>query len=138
MGIGMVVHRGAVSFAPAQNQQIELSIASIHEIPRVGVTIELGIFAPLPRIGLVAEHKVIHHLDVNIVGLEFPVKGGDQVRQGIHLRSVFQGFLQRLIVASGLTQVLLLVNLLDLGVDLGQGHFGLALIDLGCEKGSGS
>jgi len=119
-----------MTFAPAEDQQIELSVASIHQVPGVRITIELGVLAPLPRIGLVGQHQVIHHLDVDVVGLELPVKGGHQVRQGVHRGSVLQGLLQGAVITGSLAQVLLLVNLLDLGVDLGQGHFWFALIDL--------
>lgn len=77
----VVVYGRTVALTPAQHHQVELAVASVHQVPGVPELVELGVLEPFGRVAAVRLHQVLHVLDVNAVLGEHPVQFADQIGQ---------------------------------------------------------
>jgi len=66
----VIVNGTAHAWTPAQDQQVELPVAHIHQVSRVFMWVEMRILLPVARIALVILKHGAERLSVDVVVLE--------------------------------------------------------------------
>jgi len=77
----VVVYGRTVTLSPTQHHQVELAVASVHQVSGIPEFVELGVLEPLGWVAPVRLHQVLHVLDVNAVFCEYPVQLANQIGQ---------------------------------------------------------